>query len=265
MSKLYLCSENHSVLGTMETYENLRQQPTGADNKSHPARRPLPANTDHYGKAENFGKPSQWSNLDTEKGFNARFGSVQDLSDEPIRPADSSEALNRVRTANAVTMTPELFEKLYLNPHQKVTGDLRTTFGNPTPIGLLGFLLAGSPLACEMMGWRGAGGGGIAMVAVYYFVGGFLMSLGGLLEFFLGNTFSFIVFLGYGKMTPWLREKCIRLNVDQEASGFRWAAHSHLRSMRMVLMFLIRMAIPMQAWTVHSSMPRMASTCSSWH
>ena len=231
----------------MDTYLNFHRQLDGVDEKRHPARRPLPPNTEndrsstrwkpdqhgkpeHYSKSEHYGKPGHWSNLDTEKGFNARFGSVQDLSDDTVRPRQpymndpesspypngrehsSDEALNKIRTANTVTMTPELFEKLYLNPQQKVTGDLRTTFGNPTPIGLLGFLLAGSPLACEMMGWRGAGGGGVAMVAVYYFVGGFLMSLGGLLEFFLGNTFSFIVFLGYGSYSScfsksrfWLR------------------------------------------------------------
>lgn len=52
-------------------------------------------------------------------------------------------------------------------------GDLRSTFGNPTPLALLGFLLSLSPLSCQMMGWRGAGGGadaGIAGVGSYYFI-----------------------------------------------------------------------------------------------
>jgi hypothetical protein len=31
-------------------------------------------------------------------------------------------------------MSPELFEKLYLSPMNKVKGDLRQTFGNPTPM-----------------------------------------------------------------------------------------------------------------------------------
>jgi hypothetical protein len=31
-------------------------------------------------------------------------------------------------------MTPELFEKLYLAPQSKVKGQLRDTFGNPTPM-----------------------------------------------------------------------------------------------------------------------------------
>jgi hypothetical protein len=43
--------------------------------------------------------------------------------------------LERFRTSNTVTMTPELFEKLYLGPQNNVKGDLRKTFGNPTPLG----------------------------------------------------------------------------------------------------------------------------------
>ena len=203
----------------MDTYLNFHRQ-LDTEEKKHPSRRPLP-NTENdrtapRWKAEDNGKSPHWTNLDTEKGFNPRFRSLQDLSDDAPRPRQnylsdsdnspyqlgrehaSDEALNKIRTANSVTITPELFEKLYLSPQNQVKGDLRSTFANPTPVGLLGFLLSGSPLACEMMGWRGAGGNGVAMVAVYYFVGGFLMSLGGLLEFFLGNTFSFAVFLGYG-------------------------------------------------------------------
>lgn len=110
----------------------------------------------------------------------------------------SNEDLNNPPTANSITLTPELFEKMYLNPQNNVKGDLRSTFGNPTPLALLGFLLSLSPLSCELMGWRGAGGDGIATVGAYYFIGGFLMSLGGILEFFLGNTFSFVVFCSFG-------------------------------------------------------------------
>lgn len=43
-------------------------------------------------------------------------------------------ALERMRSAATVTMSPELFEKLYLAPQNTVMGDLRRTFGNPTPL-----------------------------------------------------------------------------------------------------------------------------------
>lgn len=46
----------------------------------------------------------------------------------------SESALRRIRTAGSISISPELFEKLYLSPENKVSGDLRKTFGNPTPM-----------------------------------------------------------------------------------------------------------------------------------
>jgi hypothetical protein len=42
--------------------------------------------------------------------------------------------LDRVRSAGLLTISPEMFEKLYLNPKTDVKGDLRGTFANPTPL-----------------------------------------------------------------------------------------------------------------------------------
>jgi hypothetical protein len=39
--------------------------------------------------------------------------------------------LDRVRS---LSISPEVFEKLYLSPQNAVKGDLRKTFGNPTPL-----------------------------------------------------------------------------------------------------------------------------------
>ncbi|KAK3684406.1 hypothetical protein LTR37_020312 [Vermiconidia calcicola] len=47
------------------------------------------------------------------------------------------EALDRIRTADNINMSPEVFEKLYLSPPNKVKGELRSTFGNPTLCGFL--------------------------------------------------------------------------------------------------------------------------------
>ncbi len=74
-----------------------------------------------------------------------------------------------------------MFEKMYLSPQNAVKGDLRSTFGNPTPLALLGYLLSLSPLSCELMGWRGAGGAGIATTGAYYFI------VSSLLPIFLAN------------------------------------------------------------------------------
>lgn len=47
---------------------------------------------------------------------------------------DSDTALKRIRTAGSISISPELFEKIYLSPQNAVKGDLRKTFANPTPV-----------------------------------------------------------------------------------------------------------------------------------
>ncbi|KAI9666994.1 MAG: hypothetical protein M1829_005601 [Trizodia sp. TS-e1964] len=120
-------------------------------------------------------------------------------AEEPLK-----EAVQRIRGASSISISPDLFEKMYLSPRNSSDGDLRRRFGNPTPLALAGFLLALTPLSCEMMGWRGGAVGpittmtGSASSAVYFFMGGLLMFVSGILEFFLGNTFPFVVFASYG-------------------------------------------------------------------
>ena len=85
-------------------------------------------------------------------------------------------------------------EKLYLSPENAVKGQLRKTFGNPTPVALAGFLLANTPASCDLMGWRGAGGhtGNAASgIASYYFFGGMLLLAGGIGEWVLVSFTSF--------------------------------------------------------------------------
>lgn len=47
---------------------------------------------------------------------------------------DSQTALKKIQTAGSISISPELFEKLYLSPQNQVKGDLRKTVGNPTPL-----------------------------------------------------------------------------------------------------------------------------------
>lgn len=47
---------------------------------------------------------------------------------------DPDLALRKIQTSGSISITPELFEKIYLGPQTKVSGDLRKTFGNPTPV-----------------------------------------------------------------------------------------------------------------------------------
>ena len=74
------------------------------------------------------------------------------------------DVLRRIQTAESVFLPRDVFEKLYLSPEKPVAGDLRKQFGNPTPVALIGFLMAATPNACVAMGWRGSGGGGGALL-----------------------------------------------------------------------------------------------------
>lgn len=47
---------------------------------------------------------------------------------------DEHTALSRLRTAGSISITPELFEKIYLSPKNQVSNNIRSTFGNPTPL-----------------------------------------------------------------------------------------------------------------------------------
>lgn len=58
-----------------------------------------------------------------------------------------SEEKFRYELAKTVTLTPELYEKLFISPKTPVAGDFRQRFGNPTPIGVLGFSVGVIPLA----------------------------------------------------------------------------------------------------------------------
>lgn len=77
-----------------------------------------------------------------------------------------TEMLSHMPTKDSI-MIPiprDTFEKLYLTPKMPIAGNLRQTFGNPTPISLMGFLVSATPNAMLHMGWRGAGGNGGAIL-----------------------------------------------------------------------------------------------------
>ena len=132
--------------------------------------------------------------------------------------------MGQLRSAQTVNMSPELFEKLFLQssqsqsarpstrwssdndsetkpyepPHGHGHGHGHRSVGNPTPIALVGIVIALTPLSCNLMGLVGAGGGGAAGIPTYYFFGGLLLIIAALLEWYLGNTFPSVVFSAYG-------------------------------------------------------------------
>lgn len=105
----------------------------------------------------------------------------------------------------SVTLTQQQFEELYLQPGVKSRNQLGLvkTFGNPTALGIVSFLLTFTPTSCCLMGWRGATANSLlALIGPYYFMGGMALYVAGLLEFFIGNTFPALVFSSFG--TFWL-------------------------------------------------------------
>ncbi|KAK9241527.1 GPR1/FUN34/yaaH family-domain-containing protein [Lipomyces tetrasporus] len=100
-----------------------------------------------------------------------------------------------MRTAQSITMSPELFEKLYLSPERAVKGSLRRTFANPTPLAILAHAVCASTLGCALIGLRGSGQFNAAATVRLYWS---LLLISGIFEFFLGNTFSFVVFCTFG-------------------------------------------------------------------
>ncbi|KAJ5519722.1 hypothetical protein N7463_000175 [Penicillium fimorum] len=109
----------------------------------------------------------------------------------------TSPAFERTKSTGSIMISPELFEKLYLNPKTPVAGNLRSMIGNPTPIAITGFVMALTPLCFCLMGWRGAGNNGAAHIGGYIFFGGILLLVGGFLECIIGNTFSSVVFMSF--------------------------------------------------------------------
>lgn len=122
---------------------------------------------------------------------------------DAINGAGGGAPLDRIDTEELFNENPTQFEKRFLQPEQPVAGQLRRTFANPTPVAIAGFLLANTPASIELMGWRHAGGGpgkgnASATIGAYYYYGGILLTLGGVGEFILGNTFPTVVFLTFG-------------------------------------------------------------------
>ena len=71
----------------------------------------------------------------TNTSHNERDFTENDGNGTYLKGDETSEnALRRIRTAGSISISPELFEKIYLSPQNAVKGDLRKTFANPTPV-----------------------------------------------------------------------------------------------------------------------------------
>ena len=92
------------------------------------------------------------------------------------------------KTATNITLSPELFEKLYLTPKVPHVGDAYKRYANPTPMGFVGFVISTFSFAMVLMGWGGAAGlSGVA--GIFFFTGPVLLLLGTVFEWIMGNFF----------------------------------------------------------------------------
>ena len=92
------------------------------------------------------------------------------------------------KTATNTTLSPELFEKLYLTPKVPHVGDARKRYANPTPMGFVGFVISTFTFAMVLMGWGGAAGLS-GVLGIFFFVGPVLLLLGTIFEWIMGNFF----------------------------------------------------------------------------
>lgn len=77
--------------------------------------------------------------------------------------------LNRQYTVN---LTPDQYERLFFQPTQ-AKGDLSKRLGNPTLLGLLGFLVPFTSTMFCLLEFKGANAGSLpALTSIWYFYGG---------------------------------------------------------------------------------------------
>jgi succinate-acetate transporter protein len=96
------------------------------------------------------------------------------------------------RTQTGVTMSPELFEKLYLTPKVPHVGDYNQRFANPTALGFVGFVISTFTFSMVLMGWGGATGF-TPVVGIFFFVGPVLLLFAMVFEWVMGNFFPMMV------------------------------------------------------------------------
>ncbi|KAI9710723.1 MAG: hypothetical protein M1820_002556 [Bogoriella megaspora] len=115
----------------------------------------------------------------------------ESLGTETIR--ENSDGLNLSKTqTGAMTISPELFEKLFLSPKTPHAGDNIKRFANPTAMGFVGFVISVFTLGIVLMGWGGANGlSGVA--GIFFFTGPVLLVLGTIFEYILGNFFAMMI------------------------------------------------------------------------
>nr|OQO29473.1 hypothetical protein B0A51_02780 [Rachicladosporium sp. CCFEE 5018] len=96
------------------------------------------------------------------------------------------------KTDTNITISPELWEKLYLTPKVPTQSDANKRFANPTPMGFVGFVISTFTFATILMGWGGAAGL-FGVAGIFFFTGPVLLILATIFEWVMGNFFPMMV------------------------------------------------------------------------
>ena len=140
---------------------------------------------------------------------------AEDKVDRKVEFSDNNGSpLSRQVT---VSMSPEQYERLFFSPTGPQRGDLAKRLGNPTLLGLLCFLIPYTSTMFILIGWGGAvpPTSLVGLDGDYYLIGCIGMTIAGICEFILGNTFPFAVFVIYGTHWASLVSDLLRLHVTQ--------------------------------------------------
>ncbi|KAI1610139.1 GPR1/FUN34/yaaH family-domain-containing protein [Exophiala viscosa] len=105
----------------------------------------------------------------------------------------SEPPLAHAMSSSAISMSAEVFEKLYMTPETPRVGDNLRRFANPTPLGFMGFVIAAITFSMVLLGFGGASGLS-PVVGIFFFTGPLLLLLATIFEWIMGNFFPMMAF-----------------------------------------------------------------------
>ncbi|KAE9402048.1 hypothetical protein BT96DRAFT_817036 [Gymnopus androsaceus JB14] len=119
--------------------------------------------------------------------------SVNDLEKASIEEIEVSK---RSDQRSPIQLTSEQYERLLRYPAYI---PLAKNLGNPTPLGMITFILVQAPTAFIQMGWGNTTvAANTALFGTYYMVGGLGLIIAGVMEWLVGNTFPCVAFITFG-------------------------------------------------------------------
>jgi len=103
------------------------------------------------------------------------------------------------RQLTTVTLSPEQFETLYMQPKVAGANPYAASVGNPTPWGVAVFILATWPLSMTLLNFQGADSqSSLAELGAFYGAAGIGLYVTAIMEWICGNTFPMVVLGTFG-------------------------------------------------------------------